>query len=84
MQNRGANTLFERRLLIMLYPSMSSLLKNINSRYLLVNAIANLSRKIAATAEERGEVLEKKPVSIAIELISEGKYSVRLKDEITD
>lgn len=68
----------------MLYPSMSSLLKNINSRYLLVNAIANLSRKIAATAEERGEVLEKKPVSIAIELISEGKYSVRLKDEITD
>ncbi len=68
----------------MLYPSMSTLLENINSRYLLVNAIANLSRRIASSAEENGEVLEKKPVSIAIDLIAEGKYTVKLKDDNTD
>ncbi|NLL40179.1 MAG: DNA-directed RNA polymerase subunit omega [Clostridiales bacterium] len=68
----------------MLYPPMSKLLENINSRYLLVNAIANLSRKIASTAAERDEVLEKKPVSIAIDLISEGKYTVKLKDRDED
>lgn len=65
----------------MLYPSMASLLRNINSRYLLVNAIANHSRKIASMAEERGEVLDKKPVSLAIDDIAKGKYTVRIKNE---
>ncbi len=66
----------------MLYPLMSSLLAQINSRYLLVNAIATRSRKIAAEAEERGMVLEKKPVSLAIDEISEGKYRVKTKTDL--
>jgi DNA-directed RNA polymerase subunit omega len=60
---------------------MSSLLDKINSRYLLVNAIAYRSRKIAAEAEEKGMVLEKKPVSLAIEEIAEGKYKVNIRNE---
>lgn len=66
----------------MLYPSMSSLLEKINSRYLLVNAIAFRSRKIAAEAEENGDILEKKPVSIAIDEIAEGKYTVKVRKEL--
>ena len=62
----------------MLYPSVSSLLEKINSRYLLVNAIACRSRKIAAEAEENGIILEKKPVSLAIDDIAEGRYKVKI------
>ncbi|NLO48380.1 MAG: DNA-directed RNA polymerase subunit omega [Clostridiales bacterium] len=63
----------------MLYPSVSSLLEKINNRYLLVNAIASRSRTIAAEAEEEGAVLEKKPVSLAIEDIAEGRYKVNIR-----
>lgn len=66
----------------MLYPSMSSLLGKINSRYLLVNAIAYRSRKIAAEAEENGEVLDKKPVSLAIDEIAAGKYKVKVRKDL--
>jgi DNA-directed RNA polymerase subunit omega len=59
----------------MLYPAMADLLKNVNSRYLLVNIVAQRARIIAAEAEEMGEPLEKKPVSIAIQEIAEGKIS---------
>lgn len=64
----------------MLYPSMSTLLEKINSRYLLVNAIAKRSRKIASEAENNEDILEKKPVSMAIDDIANGKYLVRLKN----
>jgi len=57
----------------MLYPSTSSLLKNVNSRYLLVNVIASRAREIAIEAEDNGEKLDKKPVTSAIEEIAEGK-----------
>ncbi len=62
----------------MLYPSMSSLLKRINSRYLLVNVIAKRSRDIAEEAMNKGEVLEKKAVSIAINELAEGKYNATM------
>ena len=60
----------------MLYPSMSSLLGKINSRYMLVNVIAKRSRDIAEEAIQEGEILDKKAVSIAINELAEGKYTV--------
>lgn len=65
----------------MLYPSTSSLLKNVNSRYLLVNVIAARAREIAAEAEENGEHLEKKPVTEAIEEIAEGKITAFIDED---
>ncbi len=62
----------------MLYPSMSSLLNKINSRYLLVNVIAKRSRDIAEDAINNNEILEKKAVSIAINELAEGKYSASM------
>lgn len=64
----------------MLYPSMPELLKYVNSRYLLVNVIALRARQIAKEAEEHGEHLEKKPVSIAIQEIADGKISIQIED----
>ena len=60
---------------MMLYPSMPELLKQVNSRYLLVNVVANRARKIAAEATEKGEPLEKKPVSYAIDEVAAGKIT---------
>lgn len=65
----------------MLYPSMSELLKKIDSRYLLVNVVAHRAREIADKADEAGEILDKKPVSLALDEISEGVYSAKLKNK---
>ena len=58
---------------MMLYPAMSELLKQVPSRYQLVNVVAARARKIAARAEREGLMLEEKPVSIAVQEIAEGK-----------
>lgn len=60
---------------MMLYPSMASLLKRINSRYMLVNVIAKRSRMISEEAEQNDEHLDKKPVSIAIDELANGEYT---------
>ncbi len=59
---------------MMLYPSMSSLLEKVHSRYMLVNMIAHRAREIAEDAEKMGVILDKKPVSMAIDEIAEGIY----------
>ena len=59
---------------MMLYPSMSSLLEKVHSRYMLVNMIAHHAREIAEDAEKMGVILDKKPVSMAIDEIAEGIY----------
>ena len=64
----------------MLYPTMPDLLKNVNSRYLLVNVIARRAREISAEMEESGDQSDKKPVSCAIDEIAEGKIVVTLDD----
>lgn len=56
----------------MLYPSVSSLLSRVNSRYFLVNIIAQRAREVAINAEETGEHLDIKPVSIAVREIADG------------
>ena len=65
----------------MLYPPVADLLKNVDSRYLLVNVVAQRARQIAEEAEVFQEELEDKPVTLAIREVAEGKLSATLKDE---
>ena len=59
---------------------MSDLLKRIDSRYLLVNVVAQRAREIADKAEEAGEVLDKKPVTLALEEIAAGVFTAKIKN----
>lgn len=65
----------------MLYPPVADLLKNVDSRYLLVNVVAQRARQIASEAEEFQEELTEKPVTLAIREVADGKLSASLKDE---
>ena len=65
----------------MLYPPVADLLKNVDSRYLLVNVVAQRARQIAAEAEEYQEELPEKPVTLAIWEVAEGKLTAGLKEE---
>lgn len=65
----------------MLYPPVADLLKNVDSRYLLVNVVAQRARTIAEEAEVNQEELEEKPVTMAIWEVADGKLSATLKDE---
>ena len=60
---------------MMLYPPMGDLLKEIPSRYMLVNVVAQRARQIASASEESGVHLDDKPVSIAIREVAEGKVT---------
>lgn len=61
---------------MMLYPPMADLVEKVGSRYLLVNLVARRARKISSDAEENGDVLERKPVSTAIDEVYTGKLSI--------
>ena len=65
----------------MLYPPVADLLKNVDSRYLLVNVVAQRARQIAMEAMEFGEELPEKPVTLAIQEVADGKLTAGLKDE---
>ena len=65
----------------MLYPPVADLLKNVQSRYLLVNVVAQRARQIAEEAEEFGEELTEKPVTLAIREVAEEKLDGSLKAE---
>ena len=65
----------------MLYPPVADLLKDVKSRYLLVNVVAQRARQIAEEAEEFGEELTEKPVTLAIREVADGKLSATLKEE---
>lgn len=65
----------------MLYPPIADLLENVDGRYLLVNVVARRARQIAEEANEFGEELEEKPVTLAIREVAEGKLTAEIKDE---
>ena len=65
----------------MLYPPVADMLKNVDSRYLLVNVVAQRARQIAEEAEVLQEDLPEKPVTLAIREVAEGKLTATLKDE---
>ena len=65
----------------MLYPPVADLLKNVDSRYLLVNLVADPARQIAAESEALQEELPEKPVTLAIQEVADGELSATIKDE---
>ena len=65
----------------MLYPPVADMLKNVDSRYLLVNVVANRARQIAEEADNLQEELTEKPVTLAIREVAEGKLTATLKEE---
>ena len=65
----------------MLYPPVADMLKNVESRYLLVNVVAQRARQISEEAEAFNEELPEKPVTLAIREVAEGKLTATVKDE---
>jgi len=65
----------------MLYPSLASLLKQVDSRYRLVNIIARRARDISALNDGYGDENYEKPVSKAIEEIAAGQLRVTFSDD---
>ena len=65
----------------MLYPPVADMLKHVESRYLLVNVVAQRARQIATAAEEENVELPAKPVTLAIREVAEGKITAGLKEE---
>ena len=59
--------------IMMLEPAMKDLLKQVPSRYELVNVVACKARRIAREAEMAGEPLDEKPVSVAIQAVARGE-----------
>ena len=65
---------------MMLAPPMNKLLKQVPSRYMLVNGVAQRARQIATEAEEAELSLEDKPVTIAIREVADGDLHVEDAD----
>lgn len=57
---------------MMLEPAMKSMLKQVPSRYMLVNVVAHRARQIASQAEDEGYPLEEKPVTLAMKEVATG------------
>ena len=68
----------------MLYPPVADMLKNVESRYLLVNVVAQRARQIASEAEELQEELTEKPVTLAIREVAEGKLAASIDRNVED
>ena len=64
---------------MMLYPPVAELVDKTGSRYQLVNLVAKRARAISSEAEENGESLDKKSVSIAIDEVYTGKLTIENK-----
>lgn len=66
----------------MFNPDLRDVLKNNVSRYSLVTAVAKRAREIALSAEENNEILDEKPVSLALDEIIAGKVEIVEPEEI--
>ncbi len=66
----------------MFNPDLRNVLKNRTSRYSLVSAVAKRAREISIEAQENEEILNDKPVSIALDEIINGKFEVVEPEEI--
>ena len=60
---------------------MAALVDKVGSNYLLVNLVARRARDIAQKAEDNEEILDKKPVSMAIDEVYSGKLTLDKIDE---
>lgn len=66
---------------MMLYPPMAELVEKVGSRYLLVNLVARRARDISQKAEEEGDILDRKPISMAIDEVYTGKLKIAEPDD---
>ena len=66
----------------MFNPDLRKVLANNQSRYSLVTAVAKRAREISSEAQENGEILNEKPVSIALDEIINGKFEVVESEEL--
>lgn len=66
----------------MLNPDLRTILTDHLSRYSLVIATAKLARRVVDEAEEDGDILEEKPVTIALNKIMDGEYEIEEPEEI--
>jgi len=57
---------------MMLEPKMKDMLKQVPSRYMLVNVVAHRARQIASKAEDEGNPLDEKPVTLALKEVAAG------------
>ena len=64
---------------MMLYPPVADLVDKVGSRYQLVNVLAQRARAISAECDAKGEPLDEKAVSIAINEVYAGKLTVNTK-----
>lgn len=61
---------------------LKELLKGGISRYSLVVAVAKRSRDLSDEAKENGEILVEKPVSLAVEELLDGEYTIKESEDI--
>ncbi len=66
---------------MMMDPTVTSLLKQIPNRYMIVNVAAQLAREISEKAQREDLYLDDKPVSIALQDIAHGKVHIEMKAE---
>ena len=69
---------------MMLYPAMNKLNEYIPNRYMMVNVVARRARQIALEAENNGQILEDKPVTMAINEVAEGLFDASTIDTVVD
>lgn len=67
-------------IIMMLYPAMNKLTSYVPNRYMLVNVVARRARQIAEAAEEAGQPLTEKPVTLAIHEVADGKLDASHMD----
>lgn len=65
----------------MSFPSLERALQQISNRYLLVVLAAKRARQLNRGAQPQVESRRRKPTSLALEEIAEGKVAYRFKDE---
>lgn len=58
----------------MLRPAMNDILKEGQSYYSFVIAVAKRARDIAEKAIEQGDIMDEKPVDVAVNEFADGKY----------
>lgn len=66
---------------MLLYPPMNKLLENVPSRYMLVNLVANRARKISTEAEQSGNPLTEKAVTLAVREVADGVLKIEEEEE---
>ena len=66
----------------MFNPDLTKVLEKYSSRYSLVAATAKRAREIALEAEEKGEIINEKPVSLALDEIISGDITIIEPEEI--